>query len=168
MPAPFVALAMLAAAPSSHPNLFCDALQRAAAGAASGFVAVRGPLVAEAGARALQVYRVRVALPDATDCSVTVRYGPGQGPPVYGCTFSGGVDVRRAMGRLVRRTARCVRIGIGNPPRLKEGRDGPSFYFPSGIARFDFSAAPAKGRPGLWTVTLIISKGPNQPRRPFA
>ncbi len=84
------------------------------------------------------------------------------------CSFSGGIDVSRAMGRLVRRTARCVQIGVGNPPHLKTGPDGPSFYFPSGAARFDFSAARTPGAPRLWTVTLAISKGPNQPRRPVA
>lgn len=161
-----VALTLAAAAPAPRPNPFCDAQRKAAAGAASGFVAVRGPLVAATGAPALEVYRPRVVLPDAVDCTVTVPRRSRR-PAAYACSFSAGVDVKRAMGRLVRRSARCADIAVGNPPRLKDGPNGPSFYFDSGIARYDFSAAPAAGRPGLWMVTVAISKGPRQPRRPL-
>lgn len=155
------------APPAAQARPFCDALRAAAAGAASGFVTVREPAAAER-TPSLDVYRARVVLTDATGCSVSVPRGAGRGPPTYACSFSGGIDVRRAMGRLVRRAARCVEVGVGNPPRLKDGPGGPRFYFASGIARFDFSAARAPGQPGLWTVTLAVSKGPNQPRRPFA
>ena len=165
---PLAALAIIAAASTAEASPFCDAQQKAAAGAATGFVAVRGAAVAAAGTRSGEVYRTRVGLPDATGCSVTVPRGRGRGPAVYACSFSGGLDVGRAMGRLVRRSARCAQVRVGNPPRLKTGPDGPSFYFHSGLARFDFSAERVPGKPGLWTVVLAISRGPNQPRRPFA
>lgn len=166
--APLASLAILAASSAAQASPFCDAQQAAAAGAATAFVAVRGAVVPAARTQSADVYRTRAALPDATDCSITVPRKRGQGPAVYACGFSGGVDVARAMGRLVRRSARCAEVRVGNPPRLKTGPDGPSFYFDSGVARFDFSAARVKGKPGVWTVTLAISRGPTQPRRPFA
>jgi hypothetical protein len=159
---------MLIAAPAAHASPFCDALQTAAAGAAAGFVTVRGPALVTARTQSLDVFQARVALPGAAGCSVNVPRGAGRAPAVYACAFPGGVDVKRAMGRLVRRSARCAKVDVGNPPRLKNGADGPSFYFASGVARFDLSAVRAQGKSGLWTVTLAISKGPAQPRRPFA
>lgn len=142
----------------SRVDAFCEAVRVVAAGASTGFVTVRGPAASKT--RDETVHLPRVILPEATACSVFV---PAKGGAVYACTFSGGIDVKRAMGRLVRRTAHCVDVRVGNPPNLK---DGPRFYFPGGLARFDFSAAHVSGR--VWSVTLAISKGPNQPRRPFA
>lgn len=148
-----------------RPDPFCDVQRRAAAGAASGFVAVRGPMVAAASAPALELYRTRIALPEATDCTVTVPQRTRR-PAAFACSFSAGIDVKRAMGRIVKRSARCADVSVGNPPRLKDGPNGPTFYFASGIARFDFSATRLPGR--VWSVTLSISKGPAQPRRPLA
>jgi hypothetical protein len=153
---------LLAAAPATRPDPFCAALRKVAGGADVGFVAVKGPAV-DPRAAAPELFRVRLALPNATDCTVTA---PRRGPATYACVFSGGIDVKRAMGRLVRRSARCVDVRVGNPPRLKDRPGGPYFYFASGVARFDFSSAPAPGKPGVWTLTLAITKGPDQPRRP--
>jgi hypothetical protein len=139
-------------------DALCAVLRTVAAGAATGFVAVRGPAVRRTPAE--EVFLARVVLPEAQGCSVFVPRG--RGAAAYACTFSGGIDVGRAMGRLVRRSAHCVGVAVGNPPNLKPG---PRFYFPSGVARFDFSAQPGPGR--TWRVTLAVSKGPNQPRRPL-
>ncbi len=156
--------AVVAPAPQRRPNPFCDVQRQAAAGAASGFVAVKGAMVTGASTPALELYRTRIVLPEATDCTVTVPQ-KNRRPAAFACSFSAGVDVKRAMGRLVKRSARCADVSVGNPPRLKDGPDGPSFYFASGIARFDFSATKLQGR--VWSVTLSISKGPTQPRRPL-
>jgi hypothetical protein len=132
--APLMALAIVATAPaaSARPDPFCDALRQVAAGAAIGFADVRGPIVTPRHTRSLEVYQARVALPEATGCDIAIPHETGQLAPSYVCTFSGGIDVRRSMGRLVRHSARCVRVGVGNPPRLKEGPNGPRSISPVG------------------------------------
>ena len=163
-----VIFALLAVASGAQASSFCDALDKAAASAAFGFATVRGPVDAAAHTSSFEVYRTKVALTGATACSVSVPHSPGLGPVTYACDFAGGIDVARAMDRLVRRTARCAHVSVGNPPRLKTGPEGPTFGFENDKARFDFSAAKADGKAGLWTVTVSIAKGSHPPRRPAA
>ena len=90
-PPPILA-AVVTTAPAGRPNAFCEAVRQASGGVAIGFVTVRGPAEPSAGAALLDVYRTRVPLPDATGCSITLPRGRGRGPPVYACSFSGGID----------------------------------------------------------------------------
>jgi len=162
VPVPGLAImASVLAGSLAHADPFCGAVTKAAAGAASGFTAIRGPLDAAAHTSSFDVYAARVVLPGAKDCTVIVPGETGLGPPSYACEFSGSAGPRTTLARLAAKLARCVGADIPTPPPLATGPQGPGFGFTAKTVRYDLSAARTDGKTGPWVVTLSV--GPPSP-----